>query len=124
MDADCDEERSVSECAILPSRRANDRERAYRKATIHRDLLNYEKALIEQPPHRQKARQDNSTKHSESCNTRGLLLLAYYRNIVLQMLVDPKATVGNNREEQPASGPSVDKVQLLVSVTRTEERHD
>ena len=40
------------------------------------------------------------------------------------MLGDPKATVGGSREKQSASGPSVDKVQLLVSMTWAEEGHN
>jgi len=40
------------------------------------------------------------------------------------MLGDPKATMGSSREEQPASSPSVNKVQLLVSMTGTEEGDD
>ena len=40
------------------------------------------------------------------------------------MLGDPKAAMGNTRKEQSASSPSVNKVQLLVSVTGTEEGDD
>jgi len=40
------------------------------------------------------------------------------------MLGDPKASVGNSREEQAASSPSMNEVQFLVSVTGTEEGDD
>jgi len=40
------------------------------------------------------------------------------------MLGNPKAAVGGGREEQSASSPSVNKIQLLVSMTGTEERYD
>ena len=80
--------------------------------------------MIKPLPHGQNAGQDDSAKDSESCNARGLLLFAYDRNVILQMLGDPKASVGNSCEEQAASSPSVNEVQLLVSVTRTEEGDD
>jgi len=40
------------------------------------------------------------------------------------VLVDPKTTMGNNCEKQPASGPSMNEVQLLVSVAGAEKGHD
>lgn len=120
MNADRDKERSVSEGT---SHQIDQSERTD-KIVIQWNLLNDEKSLIEPLPDRQDAGQDDNAKHSKRCDTRGLLLLTYYRKAILEVLGDPKATVGGNREEQSASSPSVNKVQFLVSMTGAEEGHD
>jgi len=98
----------------------NRREQICNEAISHQHSLNDEETLIEPPSHRQDAGQDDDAKHSERRDTRGLLLLANYWNIVLQVLVDPKTTVGGGCKKYPAASPSVNKVELLVSVTGTE----
>ena len=86
--------------------------------------LDNKEELMEEPSDRTKGGEYNDAKHAKGSDSGHFLLLPNDRQPILQMVAYPQGTVNSGRNEQPATRPPMDNIQLFVAISWAEEKRD
>jgi hypothetical protein len=82
-----------------------------------RHLLHIKEDLADVDSNWSKGGKYDGTDECERGNARGFLLWTQDRELVLDVIPDPKGTMNDSTKEHSTTGPAVDVVELLIAIS-------